>query len=169
MKAIAVSLGLALALAGCEIQSEEDQLEEAIRNNLSAQGNVLNVDLTRSDENNMTGFVDIRQNNGREGRLACNAQRTEGSNFSWRCSPAITEQVVQEMEGNIRNSLTQQGGEVMQVDLTRQDDTRMTGYAVVRDQAGNEIRTNCTAIRDTTNIGMFNYECTPGEAAGGGK
>ena len=169
MRFIAVSLGLGLALAGCQVQNEEEQLEEAIRNNLSAQGNVLNVDLTPSGENNMTGFVDIRQNNGREGRLACTAQRTEGSNFSWRCSPAITEQVVVEMEGNIRQNLAQQG-EVVQVDLTRQDDNRMTGYAIVRDQAGNEIRTNCTATRDAANIGTFNYECSPGEPAGeGGK
>jgi hypothetical protein len=164
MKAIVVALGLGLALAGCTIQSEEDQLEDSIRNNLSSQGNVLNVELTRSDENNMTGFVDIRENDGREGRLACTAQRTEGSHFQWRCSPAITEQVVQELEGQIRTNLSQQG-QVMQVDLTRQDDNRMTGYSIVRNPAGNEVRMNCTATRDTANIGSFNWECVPGDQA----
>ena len=165
MKIVAIALGLGLALSACQMQSEEDQLEEAIRNNLSAQGNVINVELTRTDENNMTGFVDINQNNGRSGRLNCTAQRSTGTNFQWRCSPAITEAVVVEMEGNIRNQLAQQG-EVVQVDLSRQDDNHMTGFAIVRDQMGNEIRTNCTATRDSANIGTFNYQCSPGEPAG---
>ena len=164
MKTVVIALGLGLGLSACQMQSEEDQLEEAIRNNLSAQGNVTAVELTRTDENNMTGFVDINQNNGRSGRLNCTAQRTTGTNFQWRCSPAITEQVVVEMEGNIRNELARQG-EVVQVDLSRQDDNHMTGYAVVRDQMGNEIRTNCTATRDSTNVGTFNYQCSPGEQA----
>ena len=169
MKAIAISVGLGLALSACQMQSEEDQLEEAIRNNLSAQGNVTAVELTRTDDNNMTGYVDINQTNGRSGRLACTAQRTEGRNFNWHCTPAITEQVVQEMEGNIRTNLAQQG-EVVSVDLSRQDDNHMTGFAVVRDQMGNEIRTNCTATRDSANVGTFNYQCSPGEPAGqGGK
>lgn len=160
MRALAISLGLALAATACTIESEEDQLENAIRNQLAGQGNVLNVELTRQDENNMTGFADIRDNEGREGRLNCSARRSQGTNFQLNCLPAITDQIVQEMENNIRTTLAQQG-EVLQVDMNRQDDMRMTGHALVRSQDGTEVRANCTATRQDPGSRMFNWECNP--------
>ena len=160
MKALAISLGLALAVTACTVESEEDQLENAIRNQLASQGNVLNVELTRQDDNNMNGFADIRDNEGREGRLNCSARRTEGTNFQLNCLPAITEQIVQEMENNIRTNLAQQA-EVLQVDLNRQDDMRMTGHALVRAQDGTEVRAACTATRQNPSSRMFNWECNP--------
>ncbi len=160
MKAVAIALGLALAASACTVQSEEDQLENAIRNQLAGQGNVLNVELTRQDDNNMSGFADIRDNEGREGRLNCSAQRTERTNFRFNCLPAVTEQIVQEMENNIRTTLAQQA-QVLQVDLNRQDDMRMTGFALVRAQDGTEVRTNCTVTRENPGSRMFNWECTP--------
>jgi hypothetical protein len=160
-----MALGAAMTLTGCTVASEEDQLENAIRENLANQGTVQEVELTKTDENNMTGFVQIRENSGRSGRLACTAQRTTGSNFSWRCSPAIDEQVLTEMENVIRQELAKQAT-VVSVDMTRQnDDNHMSGTAVVRDQAGTEVRANCTAERDSTNIGSFNWECQPAEGA----
>ena len=160
MKAIAISLGMALAVAGCTVQSEEDQLEEAIRNNLSAQGNVTQVEMTRVDENNINGFAEIRENSGSQGRLTCTASRTQGSNFNWRCTPAITEDMVQNMENLIRTEMSAQT-QVLQVDLNRQDDNRMTGHAVYRDQSGQEMRAECTATRQAGN--QFNWECNRGQ------
>ena len=167
MKPFIIGLG-AIVLAGCNVASEEEQLENAIRENLSNQGTVQEVDLTKTDENNMTGYVMIRENSGRSGRLACTAQRSSGSNFNWRCSPAIDEQVLTEMENVIRAELAQQAT-VVQVEMTRQnDDNHMSGFALLRDSNGNEIRTNCTAERDSTNIGSFNWECQPAEGGQGG-
>jgi hypothetical protein len=163
MRALAISLGLALAVTAvtaCTVESEEDQLENAIRNQLAGQGNVLDVELTRQDDNNMNGFANIRDNEGREGRLNCTARRTEGTNFQLNCLPAITDQIVQEMENNIRTTLARQG-EVLQVDLTRQDDMRMTGFALVRAGDGTEVRANCTATRENPSSRMFNWECNP--------
>ena len=160
MKAFAVSLGLALAIAGCNVQSEEDQLEEAIRNNLSSQGNVLTVEMTRQDENNINGFADIRETSGSQGRLTCTAQRVQGSNFNWRCSPAITEDMVVNMENMIRTELSSRT-QVLEVDLNRQDDNRMTGYASYRDESGQEVRASCTATRQTGN--QFDWRCAPGQ------
>ena len=159
MKAFAISLGFALLVAGCSVQSEEDQLENEMRNQLAGQGNVLDVQLTKQDENNMTGFADIRDNDGRQGRLACTARRSEGTQFSLNCVPSITEDVVQEMETNIRTHLTQQGGEVLEVDLSRQDDMNMTGHALVRTPDGREIRANCTAVRENPTSRLFNWRC----------
>jgi len=160
MKALAISLGLALAVTACTVESEEDQLENAIRNQLASQGNVLNVELTRQDDNNMNGFADIRDNEGRAGRLNCSARRTAGTNFQLNCLPAITDEIVQEMENNIRTNLAQQA-EVLQVDLNRQDDMRMTGFALVRAGDGTEVRAACTATRQNPSSRMFNWECNP--------
>lgn len=160
MRALAISLGLALAATACTIQSEEDQLENEIRNQLAGQGNVQAVELTRQDDNTMTGYADIVDNQGNAGRLNCSARRTQGTNFQLNCLPAITDQIVTDMENNIRQNLSQQA-EVLQVDLTRQDDMRMTGHALVRSRDGTEIRANCTATRENPSSRMFNWECNP--------
>ncbi|MDQ4086801.1 MAG: hypothetical protein M3177_02115 [Pseudomonadota bacterium] len=171
MRGLAFLLGAALTIGGCTVASEEDQLENAIRENLANQGTVQEVQLTKQDENNMTGYVMIRENSGRSGRLNCTAQRSSGNNFNWRCSPAIDEQVLTEMENVIREELAKQAT-VVSVEMSRQgDDNHMSGFAVVRDEAGNEVRANCTAERDSTNTGSFNWECQPaeeGQAAEGG-
>ena len=160
MKAFAVSIGLALAVAGCTMESEEDQLENQVRNMLAGQGNVTDVQLTRQDENNMSGFADMRANVGGDVRLACTARRTQGTQFQINCVPAVTDRVVQDIETDIRNRLSQQG-EVLEVDLNRQDDMRMTGHARVRGPDGTEVRTNCTATRTDPNSLNFNWECNP--------
>ena len=168
MKAFAISLGMALAVAGCTVQNDEDQLEGAIRNQLESQGNVLDVQMTRQDDNNINGFADIRDNEGNQGRLNCTARRTEGTNYQFNCLPAITDREVQQMETNVRNMLAPQG-EVLEVDLTRQDDMRMTGFARLRGPDGTEVRTNCTTTRQNPASRQFNIECNPGEGGAGGK
>jgi hypothetical protein len=71
--------------------------------------------------------------------------------------------MVDNMEGTIRQSLAQQG-EVREVELTRQDDMRMTGHAVLRDGNGNEVRANCTATRENEASNHFSWRCTPGDS-----
>ena len=168
MKARIVSLGLGLALAGCSLSSEEDQVEAAIRNNLSAQGNVEQVELTRQDENSMNGFAVLRDRNGLQGRYSCTARRREGANFDWRCNQQIDEQVIQRVETNMRQQLAQQG-EVRQVEMSRQDDNRMTGHAVIRIADGSEVRANCTATREGPESANFNWECGPANQAPAGE
>ena len=161
MKALAISLVLALAATACTIESEEDQLENAIRNNLSSQGNVLDVQITRQDDNNFNGFAELRDAGGNQGRLACTAQRRDGSNFNWRCLPTITEEVVQDIENQIRAFYAQRQVEVVQIDLARQDDMRMTGNALLRDPMGNEAQANCEANRVNEASREFRWRCNP--------
>src|SRR5690349_4177916 len=90
MKFRIVLLAGLCSLTACT--SEEDQLENAMRNTLASQGNVQQVEMTKADENRMTGFAVVRRPDGRDGRLNCNADRdsTKGpSYFNWRCVPAI--------------------------------------------------------------------------------
>jgi len=164
MRAFAISLGGALLmLAGCA--SEEDQLENAIRENLASRGTVKQVELTKSDDNNMTGFAVIQTATG-EGRMNCTAQRTQGANFNWRCVPAIDEAMLTQMENTIRQSLSEQAT-VLAVEMSRQDDDHMTGHAQVRDRNGTEGRVNCTAARETGGTGNFNWECAAPASEGG--
>ncbi|HWT11899.1 MAG TPA: hypothetical protein VN231_04020 [Allosphingosinicella sp.] len=158
MNRVLIGLGGALAVAGCTVSSEEDQLENAIRENLSSRGNVQEVELTRQDDDNMNGFVVMRAADGSEGRLNCTARRSSGSNFNWRCSPVIDEQVLTQIENLIRQSFSSQGT-VLAVEMTKQDDDNMTGYAQIRDSAGNEGRVDCTAARDPS--GDFAWQCAP--------
>jgi hypothetical protein len=161
MKTIAIGLGCALALAGCSMASDEDRMENAIRAELSKNGTVNEVEMTREGDN-MVGFAQVRSNDGSEGRLNCTATRdsTKGpGNYNWRCLPAIDQRMVDDMEGTIRQSLGQ-NGEVTEVELTRQDDMRMTGHATVRAN-GEEVRAECTVTRENEASNHFNWRCAP--------
>jgi hypothetical protein len=166
MKRIAVYLGCALAVAGCSMASDEDRMENAIRAELSKQGSVNQVEMTREGDN-MVGFAEVRSNDGSEGRLNCTAtpDTAKGAgNYNWRCLPAIDQRMVDSMEGTIRQSLSRQG-EVVEVALTRQDDMRMTGHAIVRGGNGEEVRANCTVTRENEASNHFNWQCAPGDSA----
>jgi hypothetical protein len=161
MKAFAIPLGLALSVAACTVSTEEDQLENAIRENLSSRGNVTQVELTRENDDRMTGFAVVRVADGTESRLNCSAQRSTGTNFNWQCLPTVDEASLTAVENVIRADLANQGT-VEEVDLQRVDDNNMRGHArLVVD--GAEVRANCTATRDTTNTANFNWRCGAAE------
>ena len=161
MKRIAIYLGCALAVAGCSMSSDEDRMENAIRAELSKSGTVKQVEMTRQGDN-MTGFAEVRTADGSEGRLNCSAtsDTAKAGSYNWRCVPAIDQRIVDRMKSTIRQSLAQQA-EVRQIELTRQDDMRMTGHALLRDGDGNEVRTNCTATRENEASNNFNWRCAP--------
>ena len=161
MNLAVMSIGLSLAAAP-PANADEAVIEDWIRAELAPQGEVLQVEMTRRDADHMTGFADIRDNEGREGRLNCSAQRTEGADFQVRCLPAITEQILREMEDAIRTSLAEQA-EVLEIAMRRQDDMRMAGFARLRDADGTEVRANCTAVRENPQSRTFDWECEPEE------
>ncbi|MDQ8754629.1 hypothetical protein RCO27_00145 [Sphingosinicella sp. LHD-64] len=166
MNRTVIVMAALLGAAGCNMASEEDRLENSIREELGKQGTVQEVNLTRQDENNMVGYATIREHSGRSGRLNCTAQRTEGANFNWRCSPAIDQAVLDEMEGQIRTQLAQQA-DVAEVSLERAgDDNHMAGYVVVR-EGGGETRVPCTAER--TEGANFSWRCGEETETGGAK
>ena len=92
MKATAISLGALLILTACGA-SDEDDIEAAIRENLSQRGTVLNVEITPQADGRMTGFAILRNHAGTEVRMNCTVEREGDSNmmkqgFTWRCQPA---------------------------------------------------------------------------------
>lgn len=159
MKALIISFGLALTFGGCNMTSEEDQMEASIRNNLSAHGNVQQVELRRQDENNYSGTAVVRDANGVEGHFSCTAQKAD-TNFNWRCNQQVDDQIIQRTEATIRGELARRG-EVHQVELTRQDDNRMSGYALVVGPDGSEVRMDCTASRPSMETTDFSWQCVP--------
>jgi hypothetical protein len=165
MKKVAILLGCTLALGACS--TEEDRLENAMRETLSARGEVKQIEMTKQDQDRMTGFAVVHPAGGREGRLNCNANRTSGTSFNWRCVPAIDEAMLTDIENSIRENLARQGT-VEEVEMTRRDDDNMAGFARLRDSYGAEGRFNCTAARDAGDQGNFTWRCLPpGEGAGG--
>ena len=85
------------------------------------------------------------------------------------CTPAVDNQVIDQMETAVREGLAPQGI-VRQVELTREDENRMTGFAIVepREAPGTELRFTCTAEREGDSGAQFNWRCTPPGATGGG-
>ena len=158
MKAIAVSLGLALAAAGCTAESHEDQLENQLRNQLSSQGNVTGIELTREGDN-ITGYAEIQHPQLGPVRLNC-AGRVEGARSNANCAPAVTDQLIQDMENNMRRQLSQQG-ELLELDLERQDDMRITGSGRLRVADGTEVPLDCNITRQSANSLNFNGGCYP--------
>jgi hypothetical protein len=165
MKTVAIYLGCAFALAGCSISSDEDRMENAIRAELSKNGTVNQVEMTREGDN-MVGFAEVRANDGSEGRLNCTATRdaAKAGSYNWRCLPAIDQRMVDNMKSTIRQSLARQG-EVVELELARQDDMRMTGHVIVRGGDGEEVRANCTVTRENEASNHFDWRCAPADAA----
>ena len=85
------------------------------------------------------------------------------------CTPAVNDQMIDQMEQEVSNGLAAQGT-VKQVELTRENDDRMTGYAVIEPSAapGTDIRFDCTAERQGDSGTMFDWQCTPPGAASDG-
>lgn len=179
MKRTMILAGCALAAAGCSMSSQEDMLENSIRENLASRGEVKQVEMTKQDAESMRGFATVRAAGAAaDSRLDCTATRDPAkgaSYYNWRCVPAIDETLLTQMETTIRQSLAAQAT-VQEVEMTRRDNDHMAGHATVRDAAGNEIRANCTATRDNDDQGNFSWECrppgqeaAPAEAGDGGK
>lgn len=169
MKRIALLTCCTLALAGCQFSigtNEEVQLENSVRDSLVSHGNVQEVDLTKTDDNHFTGFARVRDAQGNEGRYNCTAERTGGSgtNFTWRCVPTIADADLRLIENTIRTSLASQGS-VEQVQMTKENDNRMSGFAQLRNAYGAVGRFACSAVREG-DTSRFNWRCAPpGEAA----
>ena len=160
MKRFAMLAGVTLALSGCTVESEADQLEKVIAETLSSQGTVQKVELTAQKDGGMTGFVLIDEPDRGVGRLTCTVAPPDAdSNYQWNCSPAIDEKTLGEMEEIVRTELAKLGT-VIEVEMQRAaDDDHMSGYAMVRNEAGDEMRLACSATRNTDDVGSFKWEC----------
>ena len=169
MKTIAICLGCALTIAGCTMESDENRMANAIRAELSKNATVSQVEMTRQGDN-MVGFAEVRSADGSEGRMTCTAtpDTIKAGSYNWRCLPAIDQRMVDNMKTTIRQSLSQQG-EVRELELSRQDDMRMTGHAIVRGGDGGQVRATCTATRENEASNHFNWTCDAPQAEGGAK
>ena len=158
MHAIEIVLMAAFAAGAQPEGNDEAAVQDAIREALVAQGaQVANVEMRSVDADNMSGFADVRDPEGHFGRLACSASRRGSEPFSFHCLPAITDDMVREMEAIISAELARQG-EVIEVRLSRVDDSHMTGMARLRAD-GVEVRAACTATRRNPAERAFDWTC----------
>lgn len=159
---ISAAMLVGLALAAAQAGGDEAMIENSIREELSRQGRVLQVEMNQRGADDLTGFAVIVDQEGVEGRVDCTARRIDKDNFAWDCLPVITEPVVRSVERIIRTNLAAQG-EVLEIDLDRANDQRMVGRARLRLADGTVVRANCTADRENPRSRTFNWECLPAE------
>lgn len=93
MKRVAISMTALWLAAGCTIGGDEamiNQVENAVREELGSRGTVKQVELSRENENRLTGYalVEPRDAPGTEVRYNCTADRQgeSGASYNWRCS-----------------------------------------------------------------------------------
>ena len=68
----------------------------------------------------------------------------------------------EEVETAIREGLSERGT-VLRVEVARESDDRMTGFAILRNRAGTDVRMNCTAERGEKSMmgESFSWRCQP--------
>ncbi len=150
MKSLAIPFAAAcLLLPACNQESEEGRIEYMVSNTLAPQGNVQQVDLTKGADNNYSGTASIRRPDGQSIRFNCSARRNEAQEqWEIRCGQVIDEALLAELEASMRRSLEQQSLTVSEIDLTRQGDDAVTGFAQVSDpNTGETARLVCSGAR----------------------
>lgn len=150
MKSLAIPLAAAcLLLAACNRETEEGRIEYMVSNTLAPQGNVQQVDLTKGADNNYAGTASIRRPDGQSIRFNCSARRNEAQEqWEIRCGQVIDEALLAELEASMRRSLEQQALTVSEIDLTKQGEDRVTGFAQVSDpNTGESARLVCSGAR----------------------
>lgn len=157
MKGFALLLGGTLLIAGCG-QGEGPLVTNLVREAVSPNGNVQQIEMTKQADNSYRGFATVRMPNGINARFNCTATR-QGSRVEARCLPVLDQAQVDMLEEELRRSFTSQGVTVLALELTRQDDNHVTGYADIREPGGAEGRLPCTGARGATS--GFPVECRP--------
>jgi hypothetical protein len=154
MKALSISLGaMCVLLAGCGGDSDKQAAEGMVRAALVGQGNVQQLDLSKQSDNNYAGIATLRMPDGQTVRLNCTARRTgsdANANFTADCGQVIDQALIEQLKANMRRSLEQQSLTVADIQLTKQDEDHVTGFAQVSDtNTGESARLVCTGARQT--------------------
>ena len=160
MSAILVWTGVTLAATSLAFAVQDDSLEGSIREALSEQGDVQQVEMIPRDKNHLSGFALLLDAQGRPWRLDCTATRTEGEGYDWTCNPVVNAAAIEDVENNMREVLGQQGI-VLEVAMNRRDDDNMTGFARIQDKGGAVTQARCTATRQSEGSRTFDWECQP--------
>ncbi len=160
MNAAILMIGLSLAAAQRGDSEDEALVEGSMREELSRQGQVVQLEMIQRNPDYLDGYAVVRDAEGVDGRLDCTARRSGSDSFNWDCLPVITEPVIRQMEGLIRRELARQVT-VLALDLQRQDDQQMVGSARVRTREGAVVTASCTAVREEPRSRTFNWECRP--------
>ena len=152
-KTVTILLGGACALlAACNQappETEENLVRNGVANTLAAQGNVQDVALTKAADNNYSGTASLRRPDGQTIRYNCAVRRNPGTQqFDIRCGQQIDQALLDELKATMRRNLEQQSLNVSELELTKQDEDHVTGFAQVSDvNTGESARLVCTGAR----------------------
>ncbi len=168
MKRIAIPLTAALCglLVGCNRESDEQFVQNAVNSTLAPNGAVQQVAMTKGADNNYSGTASVRRADGRTIPYECTARRNQAAQqLEVRCLQTIDQALLEELETNMRRSLESQHLSVAEVDLNRADQNNVTGFAQVSDpNTGESARLECSGARPP-NGGRIEVNCrVPGGA-----
>jgi hypothetical protein len=164
MKTLAIALGAAtLLLAGCG-QNEQAFVDNLVRQAVTNTGEAQEVAMTRQADNSFSGTATVRRRaDGQTVRFNCTARRQgETTQYLANCLQAVDQLMVDTMKTEIRRGLTANGAEVLNIELSVQDQNRMAGFADVR-AGGETIRARCEATRESADSPAFRWACNPPE------
>jgi hypothetical protein len=161
MRAFVILAGTAALLAGCG--NDQKRAEDAVRSQLSSQGTVTQVTMTKQADGGYLGNATVRMADGHEARVNC----TVNPQGQGRCSQVIDQQLIDATTATLRQQMTARGLTVVEAQMAKENDDLISGDAVVRDASGAEQRVHCTAPRDPAN-GRFGLSCQAADAATAG-
>jgi hypothetical protein len=170
MKAMTLLLAGAALVAGCT-QNEQAFVDNLVRETVSNSGQPQEVAMTKQGDNSFSGTATVRKPDGQTMRFNCTARREgDTTRYNARCLQAVDQAMLDSMENEVRQGLTSNGADVVSVELNRQDDNKMTGFAEIRD-GGSTMRAPCEATRESANGAAFRWQCRPpeGQAAEAGE
>lgn len=155
---LAFQLVLAAAAPAPPSAADVQSVENAIRENLTAQGAVDQVELGVGDDGSLAGFALIHRPEGRVGRFGCTARPAAAGKFDRHCNEVVDALVIGRLEDHIRQSLAEQAT-VTRVELIRRDDDHAAVRATLRDERGNEVEMTCMAASQQADSVDFDWNC----------
>jgi hypothetical protein len=164
MRAFVILAGTAALLAGCnksgneQAGNEQQLVENGIRGQLTSQGTVTQIGMTRQGDGNYAGTATVRTSDGAETHVSCTANKIDRG-FATSCTPVLDQAQLSGLEARMRQLFAAQGLTVVNLHLARQDDEHITGNADLRNQAGEELHYPCTGGLGPT--GRFEAQCVP--------
>lgn len=162
MKAVVLLFAGAALVAGCS-QNEQAFVDNLVREAVSNNGQPQEVAMTKQADNSFSGTVTVRKPDGQTMRFNCTARREgDTTRYNARCLQSVDQAMLDSMENEIRTNLTGNGAQVVSVELNRQDDNKMTGFAELRDGSGT-VRAPCEATRENGDSASFRWQCRPPE------
>lgn len=158
MRAFVFLVGAAALLISCNSNSEQNRVESGVRNLLSEQGNVTELSMPKQGDGTYGGRAALRTADGATTHLNCTAAR-HGDGFMSNCVQIIDDALLEQLKASLRRTFVGRGLTVLDFQLTKLDEDRISGHIDLRAPDGQEARLPCTGGRPASGAGPVSVNC----------